>query len=55
MDEGTVFGPHEPVLVIEGTYVEWAEYETALLGFSARPPESPPRPPGASGRRGSAR
>src|SRR5215468_9544047 len=33
MDEGTVFGPHEPVLVIEGTYVEWAEYETALLGF----------------------
>ena len=33
MDEGTVFGPHEPVLVIEGTYIEWAEYETALLGF----------------------
>jgi nicotinate phosphoribosyltransferase len=33
MDEGTVFGPHEPVLVIEGIYVEWAEYETALLGF----------------------
>src|SRR5712692_10089727 len=33
MDEGTVFGPHEPVLVIEGTYVEWAEYETALLGL----------------------
>src|ERR1700675_5172273 len=32
MDEGTIFGPHEPVLVIEGTYVEWAEYETALLG-----------------------
>ena len=26
-------GPYEPVLVIEGTYVEWAEYETALLGF----------------------
>src|SRR5262249_58694690 len=24
---------HEPVLVIEGTYVEWAEYETALLGL----------------------
>lgn len=33
MDEGTLFGAHQPVLVIEGTYVEWAEYETALLGF----------------------
>ena len=33
MDEGTLFGPHQPVLVIEGTYVEWAQYETALLGF----------------------
>jgi len=33
MDEGTIFGPHEPVLVIEGTYVEWAVYETALLGL----------------------
>ncbi len=33
MDEGTIFGPHEPVLVIEGTYVQWAEYETALLGL----------------------
>ncbi len=33
MDEGTLFGPHEPVLVIEGTYVEWAQYETALLGL----------------------
>ena len=33
MDEGTLFGPHQPVLVIEGTYVEWAEYETALLGL----------------------
>jgi nicotinate phosphoribosyltransferase len=33
MDEGTLFGPHQPVLVIEGTYVDWAEYETALLGF----------------------
>ncbi|MBI2544420.1 MAG: nicotinate phosphoribosyltransferase [Candidatus Rokubacteria bacterium] len=31
MEEGTVFGPYEPVLVIEGTYVEWAQYETALL------------------------
>jgi nicotinate phosphoribosyltransferase len=33
MDEGTVFGPYEPVLTIEGVYVEWAEYETALLGL----------------------
>jgi nicotinate phosphoribosyltransferase len=33
MDEGTLFGPHQPVLVVEGTYVEWAEYETALLGL----------------------
>jgi nicotinate phosphoribosyltransferase len=33
IDEGTLFGPHEPVLVVEGTYVEWAEYETALLGL----------------------
>ncbi len=33
MDEGTVFGPYEPVLAIEGTYVEWAQYETALLGL----------------------
>jgi len=33
MDEGTMFAPYEPVLVIEGRYVEWAQYETALLGF----------------------
>jgi nicotinate phosphoribosyltransferase len=33
MDEGTIFATYEPVLVIEGTYVEWAQYETALLGF----------------------
>src|SRR5215831_6652590 len=33
MDEGTLFAAHEPVLVVEGTYVEWAEYETALLGL----------------------
>ena len=33
MDEGTLFAPYEPVLVVEGTYTEWAEYETALLGF----------------------
>ncbi len=33
MDEGTLFRPYEPVLTIEGTYVEWAQYETALLGL----------------------
>ncbi len=33
MHEGTVFRPYEPVMVIEGTYVEWAQYETALLGL----------------------
>jgi nicotinate phosphoribosyltransferase len=33
MDEGTLFAPYEPVLVVEGVYPEWAEYETALLGF----------------------
>ncbi len=33
MDEGSVFEPYQPVLVIEGTYVEWAQYETALLGL----------------------
>src|SRR5213595_1148266 len=33
MDEGTVFEPYQPVLRIEGIYVEWAQYETALLGL----------------------
>jgi nicotinate phosphoribosyltransferase len=33
MDEGLVFEPYQPVLRIEGTYVEWAKYETALLGL----------------------
>src|SRR6058998_2532908 len=33
MDEGTVFEPYQPVLRIGGTYVEWAQYETALLGL----------------------
>ncbi len=33
MDEGTIFGAYEPVLVIEGIYVEWAQFETALLGL----------------------
>src|SRR5262245_21634172 len=33
MDEGALFEPYQPVLRIEGTYVEWAQYETALLGL----------------------
>jgi len=33
MDEGTVFAAYQPVLAIEGIYVEWAQYETALLGL----------------------
>jgi nicotinate phosphoribosyltransferase len=33
MDEGTVFEPYQPVLTIEGEYLQWAEYETALLGL----------------------
>ena len=33
MEEGTIFHPHEPVLEIEGNYLEFAVYETALLGF----------------------
>ncbi len=33
MPEGTVFFPHEPVLTIVGRYLEFARYETAILGF----------------------
>ena len=33
MDEGTVFAAYQPVLTLEGTYVDWAPYETALLGL----------------------
>jgi nicotinate phosphoribosyltransferase len=33
MDEGTAFSAYQPVLTIEGVYVDWAEYETALLGL----------------------
>jgi nicotinate phosphoribosyltransferase len=33
MDEGTVFAPYQPILTLEGVYVDWAKYETALLGL----------------------
>jgi nicotinate phosphoribosyltransferase len=33
MDEGTLFAAYDPVMVVEGVYVEWAKYETALLGL----------------------
>lgn len=33
LDEGTVFAPYQPVLALDGVYVEWARYETALLGL----------------------
>ena len=33
LPEGTVFYPGEPVLRIEGTYTDFARYETAILGF----------------------
>ena len=33
MVEGTVFGAYQPVLTVEGVYVDWAEYDTALLGL----------------------
>ena len=33
MDEGTIFGPQQPVLVIEGRYLEFGIYETAILGL----------------------
>src|SRR2546430_9589274 len=32
VDEGTGFEPYPPVLRLEGVYVDWARYETALLG-----------------------
>jgi nicotinate phosphoribosyltransferase len=33
MDEGTLFAPYQPVMELEGVYVDWAQYETALLGL----------------------
>jgi nicotinate phosphoribosyltransferase len=33
MPEGTIFKDYEPVMVIEGRYLDFGVYETALLGF----------------------
>lgn len=33
MDEGTLFGPKEPVIRIEGNYEDFGVHETALLGL----------------------
>jgi nicotinate phosphoribosyltransferase len=33
MDEGTVFAPYQPIMALEGVYLDWAQYETALLGL----------------------
>ncbi len=33
LDEGSIFRPHQPVLTIAGPYVDYAQYETALLGL----------------------
>ncbi|GBD93710.1 nicotinate phosphoribosyltransferase pncB2 [bacterium BMS3Abin05] len=33
MDEGTIFHENEPVLVIEGNYLDFGVYETAILGL----------------------
>ncbi len=33
LEEGTIFHPYEPMLEIEGNYVELAPFETAILGL----------------------
>ncbi|MDA8156862.1 MAG: nicotinate phosphoribosyltransferase [Actinomycetota bacterium] len=33
IEDGTVFYPYEPILEIEGRYLDFCVYETALLGF----------------------
>ena len=33
MNEGTVFGPFQPLIEIHGKYLDFARYETTLLGF----------------------
>ncbi|RLI86797.1 MAG: nicotinate phosphoribosyltransferase [Archaeoglobales archaeon] len=37
MPEGCLFFPHEPVLTIVGKYLEFARFETAILGFICHP------------------
>ncbi|MBI5183487.1 MAG: nicotinate phosphoribosyltransferase [Nitrospinae bacterium] len=33
MDEGTIFSTNQPVLIIDGRYIDYSIYETALLGL----------------------
>jgi len=33
MKEGTLFGPHQPVMEISGKYLDFGQYETTLLGL----------------------
>lgn len=33
LDEGTIFYPYQPVMVIKGKYLDYAVYETAILGL----------------------
>lgn len=33
MPEGSLFFPHEPVMTIVGNYLDFARYETSILGF----------------------
>ena len=33
MQEGTLFFPYEPVMVVVGRYLDFARFETAMLGF----------------------
>ncbi|MDI9610331.1 MAG: nicotinate phosphoribosyltransferase [Archaeoglobales archaeon] len=33
MSEGSIFFPHQPVLTVIGRYLDFARFETALLGF----------------------
>jgi nicotinate phosphoribosyltransferase len=33
MKEGTIFGPHQPVMELSGKYLDFGQYETTLLGL----------------------
>lgn len=37
MPEGCLFFPHEPVITIVGRYLDFARFETAILGFICHP------------------